>query len=50
MAQVRTIVEAVAIAQRNGVEIPEDVSFWIDELGELGPDRTACGPRVAMLS
>jgi len=39
-------VEAIAIAKRNGVEIPEDVSFCVDEIGDLGPDRTACGPRV----
>lgn len=44
--QVRTIDEAIAIAAVHGVDIPEDVSFWIDELGELGPDHTACGPRV----
>jgi hypothetical protein len=44
--QARTTAEAIEIARRNGVEIPEDVSFWVDELGELGPDRTACGPRV----
>jgi hypothetical protein len=44
--QVRTIEEAVAIAIGNGVVIPEDVSFSVDELGELGPDLTACGPRV----
>jgi hypothetical protein len=43
---VRTIEEAIAIARSTGVEIPEDVSFWVDELGDLGPDRTACGPRV----
>lgn len=44
--QVRTIEESIAIARANGVDIPEDVSFWIDELGELGPDQTARGPRV----
>ncbi|HQU43658.1 MAG TPA: hypothetical protein PK867_12655 [Pirellulales bacterium] len=44
--QSRTIDEAIAIARSNGVNIPEDVSFWVDELGELGPDRTARGPRV----
>jgi hypothetical protein len=44
--QTRTIAEAIAIAQLHGVVIPEDVSFWVDELGELGSDRTACAPRV----
>lgn len=44
--QIRTIEEAIAVAKSNGVKIPDDVSFWIDELGELGPDRTARGPRV----
>ncbi len=44
--KIRTIVEAVAIAERYGVVIPEDVSFSVDELGDLGPDRLACGPRV----
>lgn len=44
--RVRTIEEAIAIATAKGVTIPEDVSFWVDELGELGPTRTACGPRV----
>src|SRR6202521_5056068 len=44
--QVRTIKDAIAIARQNGVEVPDDVSFWVDELGELHPDWTACGPRV----
>jgi hypothetical protein len=44
--QTRTIEEAIAIARDSGVDIPKDVSFWVDELGDLGPDRTACGPRV----
>jgi hypothetical protein len=44
--EVRTIDEAIDIARSHGVEIPEDVSFWVDPLGELGQDRTARGPRV----
>jgi hypothetical protein len=42
----RTISEAVAIAKRNGVQIPEDVAFFVDESGELGVDITARGPQV----
>jgi hypothetical protein len=38
--QVRTIEAAVEIARR-GVIIPEDVAFFVDEQGELGPTITA---------
>jgi hypothetical protein len=44
--QLRTVEEAIEIARAHGVTIPEEVSFWVDEFGELGPDLTACGPRV----
>jgi hypothetical protein len=46
---VRTIEEAIEIARRNGVMIPEDVAFFIDEQGELGPTITARGPQVRRL-
>jgi hypothetical protein len=46
----RTISEAVAIAQRFGVQIPEDVAFFVDETGELGADITARGPQVTKLA
>ncbi len=42
----RTIEEAMVIAKRFGVVIPEDVAFFVDETGELGRDVTARGPRV----
>jgi hypothetical protein len=44
--QVRTIEEAIEIARRNGVVIPEDVAFFVDEQGELGPTITARAPIV----
>ena len=44
--QARTIEEAVAIARRHGVTIPDDVEFFIDEFGYLDAKTTACGPRV----
>src|SRR6266540_6312627 len=44
--EIRTVEEARAIAQKNGVPIPSDVEFFADELNELHKDRTACGPRV----
>jgi hypothetical protein len=44
--QTRSIVEAVAIAKRFCVPIPDDVAFFIDEYGDLGPDTMARGPRV----
>lgn len=44
--EVRTIEEAIEIATRNGVVIPEDVAFFIDEQGELRPTITARAPSV----
>ena len=44
--QIRTIVEAIEIARKNGVVIPDDVEFHVDESGELDGDLTARGPRV----
>jgi hypothetical protein len=42
----RTIEEAIDIATRQGVVIPQDVHFSIDQIGDLGADLTARGPRV----
>jgi hypothetical protein len=42
----RTIEEALEIARRHGVVIPEDVHIAIDRIGDLGADVTARGPRV----
>ena len=42
----RTIEEAIEIAKRNGVVIPGDVAFFVDEQGELGPTITARAPMV----
>jgi hypothetical protein len=44
--KVRTIQEAVEIARANGVLIPDDVEFHIDETEELHKDATARAPRV----
>jgi hypothetical protein len=44
--QTRTIEEAVAIARRFGVQIPDDVAFFVDEVGDLDANTTARGPRV----
>jgi hypothetical protein len=44
--EIRTLEEAVGIAERHGVIIPSDVAFFVDELNELDENRTACGPRV----
>jgi hypothetical protein len=44
--QVRTIEEAVAIARKHGVVIPEDVSFFVADAGELAANVTARGPVV----
>ena len=44
--QTRTIEQAVEIAQRSGVQIPTDVDFFVDELGDLDADTTARGPQV----
>jgi hypothetical protein len=45
--QTRTVEEAETIAKKHGVQIPEDVEFFSDELNELHEHRTACGPRVS---
>jgi hypothetical protein len=44
--RIRTIQEAVSIAKRYGVEIPDDLEFHVDESGELDPSCTARSPRV----
>jgi hypothetical protein len=44
--QIRTIEEAVEIAKKHGVMIPDDITFHVDESGELHKDLTARGPRV----
>jgi hypothetical protein len=44
--QVRTIEEAILIAEKFGVHIPDDVAFFVDEEGELSRETTAQGPRV----
>ena len=44
--QIRTIEEAVEIAKKHGVVIPDDITFHFDESGELHKDLTARGPRV----
>ncbi|MHB1556649.1 MAG: hypothetical protein ACYC61_04105 [Isosphaeraceae bacterium] len=48
--QTRTIDEAVAIARRFGVRIPEDVEFFVDELGDLDERTTARGPLVSKIA
>ena len=45
----RTIEEAILIARKYGVQIPDDVAFFVDELGELNQNITARGPRVDKL-
>src|SRR5208337_3663308 len=44
--QIRTIEAAVEIAKKHGVVIPDDISFHVDESGELHKDFTARGSRV----
>jgi hypothetical protein len=44
--EVRTIEEAVQIARNNGVEIPDEIEFHLDEADELNQNITARGPRV----
>ncbi len=34
------------MARRAGVQIPDDVDFFVDEIGDLDEDTTARGPRV----
>jgi hypothetical protein len=48
--QIRTIEEAVEIAKKYGVTIPDDIDFHIDEANELNETFTACGPRVDKLA
>jgi hypothetical protein len=42
----RTIEEALEIVRKLGLPIPDDVAFFVDELGELDERITARGPRV----
>lgn len=44
--QTRTIEQAVAIAKRFGVHVPDDVAFFVDEFGDLDSDTTAKSSRV----
>jgi LPS O-antigen subunit length determinant protein (WzzB/FepE family) len=44
--QIRNLEEAVQIAKKYGVVIPDDIEFHVDESGELNNDLTARGPRV----
>lgn len=44
--QTRTVAEAVEIAKKYGVVVPDDVEFHLDESDELNCDLTARGPRV----
>jgi hypothetical protein len=44
--ELRTIEEAVAVARRWGVVIPDDVAFFMDEEGDLDETTTARGPRI----
>jgi hypothetical protein len=46
--EVRTLAEALEIAQKHGVVIPDDVRFVIDTIGDLGPEETARGPLVRL--
>jgi hypothetical protein len=46
----RTIDEAKEIARRHGVVIPEDVHIAPDQIGDLGAEVTARGPRVDKLA
>jgi hypothetical protein len=45
----RTIEEAVELARQNGVQVPDDVAFFLDDFGTLGPTITARGPEVRKL-
>src|SRR5690242_20455541 len=44
--QSRSIDEAVAIAKKFGVPIPDDAEFFLDEFGWLKHEITARGPRI----
>jgi HK97 family phage portal protein len=48
--ETRTIEEAVEIARRNGVRIPKDAEFFIDDRNELDHRTTARGPEVSASS
>ncbi len=48
--QTRALEQAIEIARTNGVDIADDLDFFLDELGELHADFTACGPRVDKLA
>lgn len=47
---VRTINEAIDIAHENGVIIPEDVEFYMDEWRSLDEHTTARGPKITKAS
>src|SRR5258708_4466082 len=44
--QTRTLEQAITIARQHGVEIPEFVEFYLDELDELHANYAARGPSV----
>jgi hypothetical protein len=44
--QIRTIEEAILIAMKFGVKIPDDVAFFVDEFGELDETTMARSSRV----
>jgi hypothetical protein len=48
--QSRTVEEAIAIARRFGVQVPNDVDFFVDELGDLDETTTARGPLVSKIA
>jgi hypothetical protein len=48
--QARTIEEAIAIARRFGLRIPDDVDFFVDEIGDLDEMTTARGPKVSKIA
>ena len=47
VGQTRTIEEAIAIARRFGVQIPDDVDFFVDEFGYLDATTTARSSRLS---
>jgi hypothetical protein len=46
--EIRSLEEAIEIAQKHGVVIPDDVRFVIDTIGDLGPEVMARGPLVRL--
>jgi hypothetical protein len=46
----RTIEEAMEIAKRHGVEIPDDVALFVDEFEMLGPETVASGSRITKVA